>query len=102
MTSVQLGRWPAHVLAYGPRAPMVRDPEPYWMPVRYVNEPQVCSFCGYTIQRASPGSTTGSRGTKAYFNSLTKVWECIGCRQEALRAQGAGLPGHVHQHGRAA
>ena len=91
MTRATHDAWPAHVRAYGPRAPMVRDPEPYWTPARFVHEPQTCSFCGYMIPRASPGSTTGTRGTKAYFNSLTKVWECIGCRQEALRAQGALL-----------
>ena len=91
MTSVRPAPWPAHVRMHGPRPAMVRDPEPYWIPVRFVREPHDCSFCGYTIPRGAPGARTGERGTKAYLNSLTRLWECIGCRQEALRAQGAQL-----------
>lgn len=83
---------PAHIRQFGTRGPQPRDPEPFWTPARYVHAPQVCSFCGCTIPAGAPGTTTGTRGTRAYFNGLLKVWECMGCHQEALRAQSAGLP----------
>lgn len=73
----------------GVRGPQTQDPEPLWTPVRFVSHDRVCSFCGFTIRRASPGNTTGTRGTKAYCNNLLREWECIGCRQEALRAAAA-------------
>ena len=82
---------PVHIRVYGTRPACARDPEPHWTPVRYVRVAQVCSFCGHTIPAGSPGSTTGTRGTKAYYNAVLNVWECIGCRQEALRALGAQL-----------
>ena len=57
--------------------------------MRHVYKTARCSFCGFDIPRGLPGTTTGSRGTKAYFNAQLGEWECIGCRQEALRAQAA-------------
>jgi len=62
-----------------------RDPR-VWTPVRYVRFPQVCDFCWELIPRSSPGRTTGSRGTKAFFNAALNIWECIPCREEATRA----------------
>jgi len=82
---------PAHVRAFGARPPSIRDPEPHWVPARYVHADQVCSFCGFTIFAGSPGTAAGTRGTKAYFNGMLNIWECMPCRQEALRAQGAQL-----------
>lgn len=69
------------------RPPQPSDPELRWTPVRYVEKSQTCTFCGFEILKASPGNTIGTRGTKAYFNSLTREWECIPCRNEAVRAQ---------------
>lgn len=82
---------PAHVRAFGTRPAYVRDPEPHWIPARYVHADVPCSFCGFTIFACAPGNKTGTRGTKAYFNSMLNWWECIPCRQEALRAHGAQL-----------
>jgi hypothetical protein len=93
---------PAHIRMHGTRGPVLRDPEPYWIPARFVHAPQVCDFCGLTIPVGSPGSRTGERGTRAYFNSLLKVWECMDCRQEALRAHAACLPSHPNHERRAA
>ena len=76
---------------FGPRLPSARDPEPHWVPARYVHADQACSFCGFTIFACAPGNKTGTRGTKAYLNALLNVWEGIPCRQEALRAHGAQL-----------
>lgn len=70
----------------GVRGPQPEDPERHWMPVRFVRTAQECSFCGFTIPAASPGATTGTRGTKAFYNRLTKEWECIPCRREANEA----------------
>ena len=56
------------------------DPD-YWMPVRFVRLQQVCNFCQAFIPRASPGRSTGTRGTKAYYCPALGVWECIPCRQ---------------------
>lgn len=74
------------------RGPQLRDPEPFWVPARYVHADQECSFCHLTIHRAAPGTKSGTRGTKAYYNNLLHEWECIACRQEALRAESARLP----------
>lgn len=75
------------MIARGVRPPQREDPEPFWIPVRYIERQQECSFCGATIFKGSPGARTGERGTKAYFNKLTGEWECIACRNEAVRAQ---------------
>ena len=75
----------------GSRGPQRSDPEPFWMPTRTIAHDQECSFCGRTIRRAHPGNTTGTRGTKAYYNAMLREWECIDCRQEALRAHAAAL-----------
>lgn len=76
----------------GIRGPQPRDPEPHWIAVRYVEKAVDCSFCGYTIPRGKPGTRTGERGTKAYFNKVTREWECLGCRNEAVRAALAREP----------
>lgn len=68
------------------RPPQREDPEPYWQPIRFVQTGVPCSFCGYAIAKGKPGTRTGERGTKAYFNRLTREFECIGCREEAGRA----------------
>ena len=74
----------------GVRGPQRDDPEKHWTPARYIREVQECSFCGFTIPPAKPGASSGTRGTKAYFNTLTKEWECVPCRREAVEAQLAG------------
>jgi hypothetical protein len=58
------------------------------MPIRYVHDDVLCAFCGFLILRTAPGRRNGERGTKAYFNRLTREFECIGCRQEGIRAEG--------------
>ena len=61
------------------------DPD-VWTPVRFVHQPQRCQFCWEVIPRAKPGTTTGTRGTKAFYNAALQVWECMKCREEATRA----------------
>lgn len=62
-------------------------PDEQWTPVRYVREPQRCDFCWQTIRAGSPGTRTGERGTKAYYNATRRVWECLECRTEGTRVQ---------------
>lgn len=57
-----------------------------WTPVRYISHEQRCAFCGMTILKGKPGSSTGDRGTKAWFRRLDEMrgeWECLACRKEA-------------------
>lgn len=57
-------------------------PDPtYWMPVRFVSHEQECDLCWAIIPKASPGRSTGTRGTKAWYNAAFGIWECIKCRQ---------------------
>jgi hypothetical protein len=49
-------------------------------PVRYVAARQRCHFCFGAIPKASPGSSKGTRGTKAWFDP------------------GTGPAGHVGSH----
>ena len=58
-----------------------------WIPARTISQRQRCDFCGCDIPRAKPGNTTGSRGTKAWFNPDRRVWECCDCRSEGFRAE---------------
>lgn len=62
------------------------DVERAWTPVRYVREAQTCAFCWGPIPAGSPGSRTGTRGTRAWYNAVWQVWECIPCRDEATRS----------------
>lgn len=55
----------------------------YWIPVRHVRQAQECDFCWCRIPKASPGHTSGSRGTKAYYNPVLRIWECCECRRLA-------------------
>ena len=61
-------------------------PAEKWTPARHVPTGVYCDFCNCWIRKASPGNSTGSRGTKAWYNAYRKVWECLGCRTEAMRA----------------
>jgi len=65
-----------------------------WTPARYVAMHQRCSFCGAPIMRDKPGARVGDRGTKAFFNSARKLWECTPCRMEATRAEMARMDPH--------
>ena len=58
-----------------------------WTPVRFIRDPQVCAFCWQIIPNGRPGSTTGSRGTKAWYCPEHRVYECLGCRSEATDAE---------------
>jgi hypothetical protein len=44
-------------------------------------------MCGGRIPRSKPGTSTGTRGTKAYFSPEARAWECIECRSEGVRAE---------------
>ena len=57
-----------------------------WTPVRYVQRQEVCDFCWNFIPPGSPGRSTGSRGTRAWYNPALDIWECLACRSEAMRA----------------
>lgn len=76
----------------GPRPPQGSDPEPLWIAARTIRRDVVCSFCGALIRRCAPGSTTGTRGTKAFFNPQLREFECMPCREEATRAALAAGP----------
>jgi hypothetical protein len=58
-----------------------------WIPIRFVREEVRCWFCHARIPKASPGSTTGTRGTKAWWDKATNRWECLPCHDEGTRAQ---------------
>lgn len=55
-------------------------------PVRFIRFPQTCRFCWRDIPPGRPGTRTGERGTKAYFDPTTREWECIPCHDELTRA----------------
>mgnify|MGYP001597997964 CR=1 FL=1 len=57
-----------------------------WTPARYISMSQICWFCHAHIPRDRPGARVGDRGTKAFFNSARRLWECTPCRVEATRA----------------
>lgn len=60
-----------------------------WIPVRYVRVEVRCAFCGGRIPPGKPGTRTGERGTRAWWNKLTSQYECLGCRTDAFRAEDA-------------
>jgi len=62
-------------------------------PVRYVAVRQRCHFCFGVIPKASPGSSKGTRGTKAWFDPGTGLWECLPCHEEGSRADAAIVDG---------
>ena len=67
----------------------MRDPRKdpaVWIPVRFVSREQECQFCWEKIPRAHPGRSTGTRGTKAWFNPALDAWECLTCRSLATDA----------------
>lgn len=61
-----------------------------WVPIRTVYADTVCWFCGTEIPKGKPGSSTGSRGTKAWWCKERDVCECLPCGSERLRAEEAG------------
>lgn len=61
-------------------------PAEYWTPVRYMQHDAVCDFCRFKIPRGSPGRSRGTRGTRCWWNAFRKVYECLDCRTEAVRA----------------
>lgn len=81
-------------------SPNVFDPNRLWTPARYVATPQWCHFCGAFIPRSAPGPRVGDRGTKAYYNSSLRLFECIECRAEATRADLALI--EIHERSRPA
>ena len=58
-----------------------------WTPIRYVTAAVNCDFCGVLIPRCKPGTTKGTRGTKAWRSNVRGVWECLCCRSEGFRAE---------------
>jgi hypothetical protein len=60
-----------------------------WVPIRTVYAWTYCWFCGTLIAKAKPGSTTGTRGTKAWWCKERDVLECLDCRSEGMRAEEA-------------
>lgn len=66
-------------------------PAEQWTPVRHVPHGVTCDFCWYEIPAGSPGRRKGERGTRAWYNAHRRVWECLGCRSEAFRADFARL-----------
>ena len=66
------------------------SPEP-WTPARYIRFAQICESCGSTIAVQSPGTSTGTRGTKAFFSPLRRAWQCLHCRTELCRCERAAV-----------
>jgi len=66
-------------------------PAERWTPVRHVPAGVACDFCRNGIPAGSPGRRAGERGTRAWYNAHRRVYECIGCRSEAFRADAARL-----------
>jgi hypothetical protein len=60
-----------------------------WVPVRYVKNEVRCDFCGRRIPKGAPGNSTGTRGTRCWWNMLRRVYECLDCRTEGFRAEEA-------------
>ena len=60
-----------------------------WTPARYVPRGIACDFCRFPIPHGSPGHSKGDRGTKAWYCARLRVWECMPCRSEAMRAEAA-------------
>lgn len=58
-----------------------------WIPARTIRFEVKCRFCGVRIPRCKPGSSTGDRGTKAWFNPSSREWECLSCHDELTRAE---------------
>lgn len=58
-----------------------------WSHARWVRREQVCCFCWQIIPIAKPGSTRGSRGAKAWYEPNRGLWKCLGCHDEATRAE---------------
>lgn len=67
-----------------PRSPIACEA---WTPIRYVRAPQRCEFCGAVILAASPGSSTGDRGTRAFWQPRRNRWQCLGCHSELVRIE---------------
>lgn len=68
-------------------------PAEQWIPVRWVKKAVRCDFCRSNIPAGKPGTTTGSRGTKAWYCRHRNIFECLGCRSEAMRADTARKEG---------
>ena len=56
-----------------------------WNPARYIMQSQVCVDCGIRIPKASPGTSSGTRGTKAFFSPDRKAWRCEACMEDASK-----------------
>lgn len=63
-----------------------QHPAEKWIPVRFLRQAVVCSFCRCTVWAGSPGHTTGTRGTRVWWNQWRNEYECMPCRSEAVRA----------------
>ena len=58
-----------------------------WTPARTIASDQRCYFCFGSIPRGSPGRRTGDRGTKAFYCHTARLWQCLECHAEHVRAE---------------
>ena len=58
-----------------------------WTPVRSISADQQCYFCWCRIARGKPGRSTGDRGTKAFYCHEARLWQCLECHAEHVRAE---------------
>ncbi len=62
-------------------------PAEKWIPVRYLQHDVECDFCRFPVMAKTPGRTKGSRGTVVWWNPHRRVYECMECRSEGMRAE---------------
>ncbi len=59
--------------------------EEIWTPIRFVRSLHICESCGETILLGSPGSSTGTRDTRAFWTKPRDAWRCLRCHTEIGR-----------------
>jgi hypothetical protein len=60
-----------------------------WTPIRFVRSLHQCESCKATILLGSPGSSTGTRGTRAFWTKQRDAWRCLSCHTEITRSDRA-------------
>lgn len=59
----------------------------HWQAARWVRVEQACHWCWERIPVASPGASTGTRGTKAFCCVKLGLWRHIRCHTDAQQQE---------------